>query len=529
MAEWGPFEALDTLGAEELRKRLESLRAIIERAPVPIAIAHDPECRFISANRALASLLRLPTDANISLTPLAGDPGYRIQRRGVDMPREELPMQYAIAHRTSVSNEIEIVRADGSVLYVQNDVEPLYDTHGRIYGCVSVCVDITDRMLAETALRDADRRKDEFLATLSHELRNPLAPLRTALELMRIARDDRAVVDKARATMERQLLHLVRITDDLLDVSRITQNKVEFRRERIDLRAVVHSAVEATRPMIDEHAHMLEEDVPAVPLWADADFTRLSQALSNLLNNAAKYTPNGGQITLRAEQRGTHVVVSVRDNGAGIRAEVLGQVFDPFVQGERSYSRSKGGLGIGLTLARSIVLLHGGTIEARSAGLGQGSEFVVHLPLPPPSAETRSIESRRPATRIAGQRILVVDDNIDAAESLGALLRCLGADVVTVHDGPAALEALRTEKASAAVLDIGMPGMDGYEVARRVRSGPRGNDIKLIALTGWGNDEDRRRSREAGIDHHLVKPVDLHVLEDLLAARRGEPRPANLH
>jgi CheY-like chemotaxis protein len=220
----------------------------------------------------------------------------------------------------------------------------------------------------------------------------------------------------------------------------------------------------------------------------------------------------------------------VRDNGSGIRGDFLAHVFDPFVQGERSYNRSKGGLGIGLTLARSIVVLHGGTIEARSAGVGQGSEFVVRLPLPPPSADGLAGEPSRPQTRIAGQRILVVDDNVDAAESLGALLRCLGADVVTVHDGPAALEALRKQKPAAAVLDIGMPGMDGYEVARRVRAGPRGNDIKLIALTGWGSDDDRRRSREAGIDHHLVKPVDLQVLEDLLAgARAGEASTANLH
>jgi len=401
-------------------------------------------------------------------------------------------------------------------------------------GLVCYFRDISAHVAARTAveesreaLKDADRRKDEFLATLAHELRTPLAPIHNALEILRISGREGAVARSVYEMMGRQVSHMVRLVDDLMEVSRITRGKIDLQKQRVGLAAVIGNAVETTRPLLDAAGHLLTVDLGGEPLELDADPVRLAQVFGNLLNNAAKYTPNGGQITLRAEQRGTHVVVSVRDNGAGIRAEVLGQVFDPFVQGERSYSRSKGGLGIGLTLARSIVLLHGGTIEARSAGLGQGSEFVVHLPLPPPSAETRSIESRRPATRIAGQRILVVDDNIDAAESLGALLRCLGADVVTVHDGPAALEALRTEKASAAVLDIGMPGMDGYEVARRVRSGPRGNDIKLIALTGWGNDEDRRRSREAGIDHHLVKPVDLHVLEDVLAARRGEPRPAS--
>jgi PAS domain S-box-containing protein len=291
MASSSLFDGLDDARPEELRKRLRSLEALIERAPVPIAIAHDPECRVVTANRALAALLGLSHSDNISLTPPAGAHTlYRIQQLGQDIPPSELPMQYAIAHRTAVSNEIELVRADGVVVYVQNDVEPLYDTHGEIYGCVSVCVDLTERKLAEAALRDADRRKDEFLATLSHELRNPLAPIRTALEVMRIASDDAELVEKSRATMERQLTHLVRITDDLLDVSRITQNKVELRRERMDLRAAVHSAIEATRPLLDGRRHTIALDMPALPLPVDADFTRLAQVFSNLLNNAAKYT-----------------------------------------------------------------------------------------------------------------------------------------------------------------------------------------------------------------------------------------------
>src|SRR5438874_5872363 len=305
MSDWNLFDALEYLSPEELRPRLHSLQAILARAPVPIAVAHDPECRLISANRALAAMLELPPDANISLTPPPGQqPLYRIQRHGRDVPAEELPMQYAIAHRISVSNDIEMVRSDGVVVYVQNDVEPLYDAHGNIYGCVSVLVDLTDRKRAEATLRDADRRKDEFLATLSHELRNPLAPLRTAVELMRIAQTDPVVVEKARATMERQLLMLVRITDDLLAVARIALNKIELRPERIDLRSVVHGAIEATRPMIDAQAHTLIVDLPAQPLWTDADPTRLGQAFSNLLNNAAKYTERGGRIDVRAHASG---------------------------------------------------------------------------------------------------------------------------------------------------------------------------------------------------------------------------------
>ena len=376
------------------------------------------------------------------------------------------------------------------------------------------------------ALKEADRRKDEFLATLAHELRTPLAPIHNALQILRLSGRDGAVARSVHDMMDRQVNHMVRLVDDLMEVSRITRGKLDLRRERIGLATVVGNAVETARPLVDAAGHLLTVDLGSEPFELDGDPVRLAQVFANLLNNAAKYTPPGGQITLRAEQQGTSVAVSVRDNGAGIRAEVLGHVFEPFVQGERSYSRAQGGLGIGLTLARSIVLLHGGGIEARSAGVGQGSEFVVRLPLLQPAPAEASDARRRPTTRIAGQRILVVDDNVDAAESLAALLRCLGAEVLTVHDGPAALESVRTERPAAAVLDIGMPGMDGYEVARRVRSTPEGENIALIALTGWGNDEDRRRSREAGIDHHLVKPVDLRVLEDLLAAGARVPAAA---
>jgi PAS domain S-box-containing protein len=430
------------------------------------------------------------------------------------------------------TREHAAVRPERGVLeYYEWRVERIILPDGE-RGLVCYFRDISAHVAARTAveqsreaLKEADRRKDEFLATLAHELRTPLAPIHNALEILRLSRGD--VAHDVYEMMGRQVNHMVRLVDDLMEVSRITRGKIDLRRQRVELADIVGSAVETVRPLIDAGGHVLTVDLGGEPLELDADPVRLAQVFGNLLNNAAKYTPNGGQITLRAEQRGPHVVVSVRDNGTGIRSDVLAHVFEPFVQGERSYTRSQGGLGIGLTLARSIVVLHGGTIEARSPGLGQGSEFLVRLPLLPPVADSPAVASSRPATRIAGRRILVVDDNVDAAESLGALLRCLGADVVTVHDGPAALEALRTEEPCAAVLDIGMPGMDGYEVARRVRAGPRGDHIQLIALTGWGNDEDRRRSREAGIDHHLVKPVDLNVLESLLAARHDAPRASD--
>jgi len=515
----GPFDSLEGLDAEELRLRLQSLQALITHAPVPIAIAHDPGCRFISSNRALANLLGVPPDANVSLTPAAGEqPLYRIQRGGRDIPPDELPMQYSIAHRASVRNEIEIVRADGTVLYVQNDIEPLFDTHGEIYGCVSVCVDLTARKLAEAALLDADRRKDEFLATLSHELRNPLAPIRTALEVMRMAKGDRDLSEKAMATMERQLAHLVRITDDLLDVSRITQNKVELRRERIDLRSVLHSAVESTRPLIDAQAQRLSLDLPRAAIWTDGDFTRLSQAFSNLLHNATKYTERGGQIRVTAAPlAGGHSArVIVADTGEGIPRPMLSRIFDMFAQVQEFRDRTQGGLGIGLTLAKRLVELHGGTIEAHSEGPGQGSSFTVQIPIAR-AVQPHAAETSGGVEESGGEcRVLVAEDNPDFAEMLRVMLTFKGHDVRVATNGLQAVALAQQFEPHIGFLDIGMPGIDGYEAARRIRDllGPR---IVLVALTGWGQDEDKRRSREAGFDHHLTKPPEPDVLDRLIA------------
>jgi PAS domain S-box-containing protein len=513
-----------------LRYRSEQLETLIERAPIGIYLV-DAEFRI----RAVNPVAR----------PVFGDIEGGIEGRNFEevlhliRERSYAEQIVKVFRHTLETGEPYFVsehaanRPEGGVpAFYEWRLERITLPDGKL-GLVCYFRDISAQVEARKAveesreaLKEADRRKDEFLATLAHELRTPLAPIHNALQILRLAGKDGAVARSVYDMMDRQVAHMVRLVDDLMEVSRITRGKIELRRQRVDLGTIIRSAVETTRPLIDASGHLLTVDLGREPLELDADAVRLAQVFGNLLNNAAKYTPNGGQITLRAERRDDNVSVSVRDNGEGIRADVLPQVFDPFVQGERNYTRSQGGLGIGLTLARSIVALHGGSVEARSAGLGQGSEFIVRLPLLPPAASTTALASSRPPTRIAGQRILVVDDNVDAAESLGALLRCLGAQVVTVHDGPSALEALRTEKPVAAVLDIGMPGMDGYEVARRVRAAPDGGDITLIALTGWGNDDDRRRSREAGIDHHLVKPVDLRVLEDLLAARPEAPADA---
>jgi PAS domain S-box-containing protein len=525
MADTSRFDAIDDLTADELRQRLRSLQALIASAPVAIAIAHDPECRFISANRALAALLGVPPGTNISMTPAEGGvPAYRIQRNGQDVPERELPMQVAIARRTSITNDIEIVRHDGTIAYVQNDVEPLYDTHGEVYGCVSVCVDLTARKLAELALREADRRKDEFLATLSHELRNPLAPIRSALEVMRLARDKPEVVEKTRLTMERQLMQLVRLTDDLLDVARITQDKLEMRRERVDVRGVVQGAIDAAAPALDAHGHRLQLDLPHAPLWADADPTRLAQVLTNLLNNAIKYTGRGGAIRVTATPAGESIQLQIIDNGVGIPAAMLPHVFDMFRQFPGHRDRSHGGLGIGLTLARRLVQLHGGTIEARSDGTGCGSVFTVTLPAAPAAAaaETAPAGRARPAAR--GCRILVADDNVDAREMLQLMLSLHGHEVNVASDGVVAVGLATTLKPQIAFLDIGMPRMDGYEAARQIRKN-LGAGVVLVALTGWGQDEDKQRSREAGFNHHMTKPPDPDALEALIGECGRFPGP----
>jgi CheY-like chemotaxis protein/nitrogen-specific signal transduction histidine kinase len=515
MAEPEPFDNIDALDADELRLRFRSLVAIIERAPVPIAIAHDRACRVITANRALAKLLRVPPAANISLTPPPGQPvPYRIQQDGRDLPPDELPMQYAIAHRTSFSNEIEIVCADGTVLNVQNDIEPLYDRHGEVYGCVSVCVDITDRKRAEMVLRAADRRKDEFLATLSHELRNPLAPIRAAVEVMGRARNDPAMVEKARSIMERQLQHLVRLTDDLLDVSRIAQNKIELRRARLDLRDVIGSAVEATRPLVDVSRHTLTVALPDAPIWMDADFTRLAQAFANLLNNAAKCTPPGGRIAVTAEALADTAIVSVADSGVGIPEPMLRRIFDMFTQLPEHRDRTHGGLGIGLALARRLVELHGGTIEARSGGTGRGSTFTTTLPVTLAPAEPPS-DVKEPRRTISPCRVLVADDNRDTAEMMRVMLGLSGHDVRVACDGAEALAVAQAFQPQIAFLDIGMPRLDGFDAARRIRD-VLGDRVTLVALTGWGQDEDKERSRDAGFDHHLTKPPEPEVLEGLI-------------
>ena len=374
---------------------------------------------------------------------------------------------------------------------------------------------LAERLKNEQALRSADRRKDEFLATLGHELRNPLAPILNSLEILKLSGTfDDHYTRQACAVMERQVHHLNRLVDDLLEVSRITRGVIEVKRETLDLAAIVRAAIETSRPVLDNLRHELIEDLADEPMYVAGDPVRLTQVFANLLNNAAKYTNHGGRVTVSTRHEGSEAVVTVRDNGIGIAPPLLSRVFDMFMQVDRSTRRSQGGLGIGLTLVRSLVSMHGGTVEARSDGPGLGSEFIVKLPVIV-NAAVASGEAR-PVEPLPARRILIVDDSRDGGESLAMLLRVLGAEVALAHSGRTALECVESFKPDVVLLDIGMPGMDGYEVARRIRSNPSNRHISLIALTGWGQDEDRKRSVAAGFNHHLVKPADIEQLRQLL-------------
>jgi PAS domain S-box-containing protein len=400
---------------------------------------------------------------------------------------------------------------------------PVRGDAGEVQWVGSVALDVTERkrLMAELRgraeqLAENDRRKDEFLAMLSHELRNPLAPIRNAVDLLREVGGPE--LGHARDVVDRQVTHLARLVDDLLDVSRITRGKVALRPEFVDLAEVAERAVETTRPLMEALGHKLELEISEEPPLLYADPTRLGQVVANLLNNAAKYTEKGGLITLRARREGGEAVVRVTDTGAGIPADILPHVFELFAQADRTLDRARGGLGIGLTLVKSLVEQHGGSVQAYSEGPGRGSEFVVRLPIhagpEPPAAPSAALP---PTAAALPQRVLVVDDNADAADTLAMLLSVRGYDVRVARDGPAALGAARDFHPELVLLDIGLPGMDGYAVARALRADQAYNPLRLVALTGYGREEDRRRSAEAGFDHHLVKPVAPEVLLGILA------------
>jgi PAS domain S-box-containing protein len=416
------------------------------------------------------------------------------------------------------------IRKDRSPLPISLTISPIRERGGRIVGASKIARDITSRKEIEASLKEADRRKDEFLATLAHELRNPLAPIRNAVQILKAKGPPDPELQWGREVIDRQVQVMARLLEDLLDVSRISRNRLELRKERVELVTVVEAALETSRPVIEAGGHALSVTLPPEPIHLEADPLRLAQVLANLLNNAAKYTEEGGRIRLSAERQGSDVIVSVKDNGIGIIAEMLPRIFDIFAQSPRALLRSPGGLGIGLSLVKGLVELHGGNIEARSGGADRGSEFVVRLPvavatLLPAAAPPKEDGEPKPATKC---RILIVDDNQDSADSLAMLLKIKGYEVGTAYDGEQAVEAAGTLRPDVVLLDIGMPKLNGYDACWRIRQQPWGQGMFLIALTGWGQEEDRRRTEEAGFNQHMVKPVDPAALMELLASLSAE-------
>ncbi len=483
---------------------------------------------------------------------------FRSHVHPADLAQVEQTVAEAIGKRDEMHFECRVIWPDGSVHWIEVHAT-VFRQGGTARSMVGIVADVSERKLAEATLRDADRRKDVFLATLAHELRNPMAPISNSLAIMRRS-DNPALHAQALTTVEKQLAHLVRLVDDLLDVSRISQGKMTLRLARIDVGSVLQSAIDSVVPRIEQKQHRLEVQWPDTPIALDGDMTRLTQALTNVLDNAAKYTQAGGHIQLSARREDGEAVISVRDNGAGIDPSKLGQVFELFTQVGRTRDQSQGGMGIGLALVKRLVEMHGGTVHARSAGEGRGSTVVLRLPLPlsdsqsmplaslpvpAPSVGPAPVPPPEPAAAQACAaaalpdvphtplpamiainelsstarrlRVLVVDDNADSADSLAMLLQLMGHESTIARDGEEAVALAASYLPDVILMDIGLPGVDGYEASRRIRAQAPERDVLLVALTGWGQAADRERSRQAGLDQHLVKPIDPEHLESLLS------------
>ncbi|HTK76001.1 MAG TPA: ATP-binding protein [Gemmataceae bacterium] len=487
-------------------------RLLVARVPQAAATL-TADGLIICCNRRFADLLGRP------VASLQGKPiGDFVARES----RAALATLLQDGSTGEAQDAVTLLRDDGTPVSLYLGVSPLRE--GALGQCLMV-TDMTehrhyeDLRLAQQALRDADRRKDEFVATLAHELRNPLAPIRNAVQLLISKGQQDPDLDWARAVIDRQVQIMARLLDDLLDVSRISRNELELRKSSVDLAAVVESAVETSRPVVEAGRHQLVVALPRGPIRLTADPVRLAQVFANLLTNAAKYTPEGGHIRLAAERQGDDVIVSVQDSGIGLAADVLPHVFEIFSQAKSGRGQRQGGLGIGLSLVKWLVELHGGHVEARSAGPGQGSEFVVRLPVATENlvadAPPKDHAARPPVRK---RRILIADDNRDSADSMAMLLQTYGHEVATAYNGEQAVELATSLRPDVALLDIGMPQLDGYETGRRIREHPCCRNVFLIAMTGWGQEEDRRRTDEAGFDHHVVKPVEATELIKLLEA-----------
>jgi PAS domain S-box-containing protein len=434
-----------------------------------------------------------------------------------ERPIDRVLQDVRIVHETA---PLALTSRTGHILPIAYSAAPVQDPDGSIQGAVLVFRDESERRRTELALRNADRRKDEFLATLAHELRNPLAPISMGVELLEMSGDDRQAISEVCAMMQRQTKHMVRLVDDLLDVSRITRGKLELRRSQVDLGEIVRNAVEASRPLIDEAQHQFELRMPDKRFLLYADANRMTQILTNLLNNAAKYTPRQGRIELTVEGTASEAVITVSDSGIGIPPDKLDRVFEMFAQINDSNEYGHTGLGIGLTLVKRLVEMHGGSVEVQSRGRNLGTSFQVRLPvLPePPVPANGTFTNQHGAASPAKRRVLVVDDNTDALESLSRLVKLMGNEVRSAHDGLEAIEVARAFQPDIVLMDLGMPRLNGFEAARRMRQEPWGRELSLVATTGWGQDGDRRRTAEAGFDSHLVKPIEIDSLREVLGA-----------
>ncbi len=510
------LDVTDRLAAEEALRESESFyRQTLESIPgMTFTNTPDGACDYVSDQ--WVELTGVPASEQL------GD-GWVQLLHPDDRGRAFQAWRAAVEGRGEYDLEFRVRRRDGEYEWFKVRGRAIRDQAGHIARWFGAAISVQNLKEAEEALREADRRKDEFLAMLAHELRNPLAPIRNAVHILRMLGPKDPKLDSARDMIERQVNHLVRLVDDLLDVSRVSRGKITLRKAPLDLGAVVRQVVETTRPLLDARRHELTLTLPGEPVRVEGDFTRLAQVVGNLLNNAAKYTDEGGRIGLTVERvlerDSAQAVIRVRDSGRGIDPRALPSLFDLFYQVDRNLDRSEGGLGIGLSLVKSLVEMHGGKVEAHSGGRGRGSEFVVRLPcLPDERAAARPDPVGAGVPDTSTNRILVVDDNRDSADSMALLLELDGHEVLTAHDGREAVEVALRERPRVVLLDIGLPYLDGYQACRAMREGGL-TDALLVAMTGYGQDEDRRMSREAGFDAHLVKPVDMRAIQELLARR----------